>query len=388
MLSSIKEYITSPSKDDNRATSNGNSSENDPEANSKANGNGGGSSSAEGRALPTETTSLLGHPNDDPSKQLFPSTDESPPPPPPGSGFLCFPAASEMEHDVVHPLPPKPPSAHDLYFNKARNPTVQRYYRFHATPITPIVALHKRPGVAGNTSSNTAAAGGGVTGLLRRSAVVPSHGIDSTDNWILVSVGGRSGWARKKSPGQHFSGFTLAEQFAATEGWMGNHAFLCKGKCMLGSDAPSLVFTNVLMAVGFVWHFVIVLPKLQQMEARGDLSVLWPFSNNGDRSDVVSSDGATPITTTLFWWSAALGTLSVITLWISALMDPGIIPPVSSPVKAPVPENVPLGGPLGYRYCSTCNIFRPPRSKHCNSCNVCVSKFDQYVTRRAFELLR
>jgi hypothetical protein len=261
-----------------------------------------------------------------------------------------------VQEDVLHPLPTSSPSVHDFYFTPSTNPTVQRYYRFTATPITPIVALHKKAG-----SGNSAIITSGVTGLLRRSAVVPSHGTDASGEWILVSVGGRSGWARKKLPEQHFSGFTLAERFQATEGWMGNHSFLCKGKLMLGSDAPSLAFTNVLLFVGYAFHFAVVIPQLQVIE--------------DEHPDMLFGRLHTHA---IFWASVVLGTLSIVTLWISALMDPGIIPPVSSPAKAPVPpDHIPLGGPLGYRYCSSCNIFRPPRSKHCNSCNVCVSKFDQ-----------
>jgi hypothetical protein len=332
---------------------------------------------------PTEKTSLLGHP-DDPSdegninrRHLFQNNQSEPPPPPPPKTALDAPDHfGDGDDDPVHPLPKHSPSVYDFYFNETTNPTVQRYYRFSATPITPIVALHKKPGAGNNSTSNVS---GGVTGLLRRSAVVPSHGTDSSGDWILVSVGGRSGWARKKQPTQHFSGFTLAGTFTATEAWMGNHVFWCGGKCMLGSDAPSLVFTNVLILVGYVWHFVIVLPKLRHMEELGHLNLGFWRSSTTTATTTTDVGGETPVTTTIFWWSVVLGTLVVVTLWISALMDPGIIPPVSSPIKAPLPENVPLGGPLGYRYCSTCNIFRPPRSKHCNSCNVCVSKFDQYV---------
>ncbi|KAG7340255.1 DHHC palmitoyltransferase [Nitzschia inconspicua] len=396
---------------------------------------------------PTETTSLLGHYSSNgetgtttstTSRQLFQHDDSatttiigndddngiltSPPPPPPPPPPISHTDNNNNNHNImyhdhydddddrydnaddddgsyddpVHPLPLRSPTVYELYFDKVRNPTVQRYYRFEATPITPIVALHKTPGNTTTTTTNnnnnnannnnTMNNTGGVTGLLRRSAVVPSHGTDPSGDWILVSVGGRSGWARKKQPHQHFSGFTLATTFRASEAWMGNHAFCCcHGKCMLGSDAPSLVVTNVMIAIGYIWHFFVVLPKLHQLELDGQLDLLplplLSLSNPSNTTTTMSTtalSSSTTITDMLFWWSVGLGLLTVITLWISALMDPGIIPPVSSPIKAPVPTDVPLGGPLGYRYCSTCNIFRPPRSKHCNSCNVCVSKFDHH----------
>ena len=287
-----------------------------------------------------ETTSLL---ESNPASATTPSTDP-----------LQHISVDPVQTDVLHPLPKKSPSVKDYYFTP-NNPTVKRYYRFVATPITPIVALHKQPG-----SANSAIISSGVTGLLRRSAVVPSHGTDVSGDWILVSVGGRSGWARKKRPEQHFSGFTLAEKFAATEGWMGNHSFLCGGKIMLGSDGPSLIFTNLLLLVGYVFHFAIVIPKLRVIE-----------KEHPDALFTLHADS-------VFWASIVLASLSMIMLWVAAIMDPGIIPAVSSPIKAPLPpQEIPIGGPLGYRYCSSCNIFRPPRSKHCNSCNVCVSKFDQ-----------
>jgi len=123
------------------------------------------------------------------------------------------------------------------YFFPPQNPTIQRYYRFRSTPLTPIAALHKRPGKPSNAGGygsvmmnhpNNQQQAGGVTGLLRRSAVVPSHGTDRSGEWVLVSVGGRSGWAKKKfRESAPYAGFSPADTFSATEAWMGNHAFLC-----------------------------------------------------------------------------------------------------------------------------------------------------------------
>lgn len=146
---------------------------------------------------------------------------------------------------------------------------------------------------------------------------------------------------------------------------MGNHYFACGGRCMFGSDAASFVMTNGLILAGAAGQFGLFAPRLAR-------HVVATSSAHGDGWWLL--DQPVP----LFWTGVVLTALTFVTLWWVALTDPGILPAVSSPVKPPVPSDGPLGGALGYRYCSTCNIFRPPRSKHCNACNCCVSRFDHH----------
>jgi len=300
------------------------------------------------------------------------------------------------------------------YFFPRLNPTIQTYYRFTATHLRPFAILHTRP-LSGpfsigsdndddeenskkddNEIMRQQQQSGNVTGLLRRSAVLPGHGIDPTGTWVLVSVGGRSGWARKQPSDNDINstslatnknqrgGFTLANKFDAREGWMGNHVFLCNGKIMLGSDAPLFFFTNLMLIGGMILFVSLVLPQLCSFQTTQPIDI---DTNIGSNTAQGLNHNKLYFTSFFNWamrsptaWSTMLLLfITLYSLWKSAGSDPGIIPAVSSPVKAPLPrDGKPIGGPLGYRYCSTCNIFRPPRSKHCNSCNVCVSKFDHH----------
>eukprot|EP01083_Nonionella_stella_P070474 188579_1 len=125
--------------------------------------------------------------------------------------------------------------------------------------------------------------------------------------------------------------------------WPGNNTFLCGGRCILGSDTTFLGVTTVL-ETGLIFVFIYYV--------------------------------ALPIHLAIAITVLVLYVISMSMLAKTALMDPGIIP--RSNIPRPDPKHPHPITTTGYKYCSTCRIYRPPRAKHCRYCDNCVLQFDHH----------
>lgn len=93
-------------------------------------------------------------------------------------------------------------------------------------------------------------------------------------------------------------------------------------------------------------------------------------------------------------WAIPLQVVSVyailfalVNLFITAFMDPGILPRRPDPShgnplskkKPPSTQKVSVNGvKQRVKYCDTCNLYRPPRATHCSICDNCVDRFDHH----------
>ena len=158
----------------------------------------------------------------------------------------------------------------------------------------------------------------------------------------------------------------------AYKAWDGHNMFCCGGRLMWGPDLGTLI-CNLLMVLT-------------------PLSVYW---------SLVCPHLWTQLSPIIVVASVPGGLLILFALLRTGTMDPGVIPRAKPPPGwDPSPDDPPITDPdqltdltnrrrgfksvikngttLRIKYCTTCHVWRPPRTSHCRQCDNCVEKFDHH----------
>eukprot|EP01099_Mayorella_cantabrigiensis_P006410 TRINITY_DN5330_c0_g1_i1.p1 TRINITY_DN5330_c0_g1~~TRINITY_DN5330_c0_g1_i1.p1 ORF type:complete len:336 (-),score=40.23 TRINITY_DN5330_c0_g1_i1:535-1542(-) len=154
--------------------------------------------------------------------------------------------------------------------------------------------------------------------------------------------------------------------FTAVRRWQvfeGKNVFHCNGGCIGGPDRKFFYLTEALILSPVVTFWASICP--------------WWVNEYDEDSGIVIS-----------FFSVYLVLGSVISFYITAYMDPGIIPrapPIPeddmpwSTKKPPPFKKVNFGTQrIKVKYCATCRIYRPPRAIHCSICDNCIERFDHH----------
>jgi hypothetical protein len=143
----------------------------------------------------------------------------------------------------------------------------------------------------------------------------------------------------------------------------GNNKVFCKGRFISGPDARSCVISVMMVLVpSIVWQ-----------------AMIGPFF-------AIQSSVLVPIVGIIL----QIGSLAFMVA--TSLSDPGIMPhqkdyaehydSKNKVFRTKVPPRyydlILRGHPFRLKFCTTCNIYRPPRCTHCSVCENCIERFDHH----------
>lgn len=162
-------------------------------------------------------------------------------------------------------------------------------------------------------------------------------------SWAQVLIGAHEGFVETSR-----QQLTPVTSYRRYEAWAGNNYFFCNGAVMTGPDLALFLATTALMLLSSAAHLyeACALPL--------DLSPAHRCAYLGLVAAV-----------------ALLLCYGVLNLWLVNLVEPGIVP-------RNAPGRVAMDPNDGSKYCDTCNVYRPPRAKHCVYCDNCVEVFDHH----------
>lgn len=148
------------------------------------------------------------------------------------------------------------------------------------------------------------------------------------------------------------------EQTWAWQLWPGRNKRCCGGRVMVGPDWPRAALTCVLINTPGVGFLILVQGSWSEFGVSICLQVLSAFQLYRLST---SNPGFIPLQNSAFA-QGPVGSLPLSSLNVDLNRQQAVVGGVSYVLK----------------WCSTCHIYRPPRTSHCTVCNVCVERFDHH----------